>query len=176
MRLPRFPGGRKCVCDFYGVWGELPANCMRWGAEAQRSPGALAGGRGRAWPVAQPRCWGGGRQRLAVSEAKGSASPREPLSRPGADQWAVIIPRRARSRRGGAGAGRGEAGGGARPTAPHVTLIDSPAGRRAGVSGDRSFSQNPCSLPFSRPPSGKLRHGEQPLSPFGYTEAHAFPI
>ena len=69
------------------------------------------------------------------------------------------------------GVGRGSAG----RRGTHVTLIDSPGGRRAGASGARSLSENPCShlLALSRP--GKLSLGDQQPSPFAYTWAHPFP-
>lgn len=161
-----FLGGRKCVCDFSGG-----AHRQAWrGAEAQRSPaspGPAGGDRPGWWPSSS--AGGGGRQRLAVSEAKGLASPREPLSRPGSDQWAVIIPRRAGSRQGGSGSwreggsGRGRAG----RRGTHVTLIDSPGGRRAGASGNRSlFLKIRALLQFAR--SGKLRHKDQHHPPPDY--------
>lgn len=76
-------------------------------ALGQQEGFGLAGG-----PVAQLGARGGGGWRCR--EPKALASLREPLSRPGSDQWAVIIPRRAGSRRGGSGSWQaGAAGGGA---------------------------------------------------------------
>lgn len=71
----------------------------RQGTVAQRSPVSpsqqegtgLAGG-----PVAQLGAQGRGGWRCR--KPKALASLRESLSRPGSDQWAVIIPRRAGSR------------------------------------------------------------------------------
>ena len=147
------------------------------GTEAQRSPES-PGQREGAGLAGGPAARLGGRQ-AEVGEVGSQrlASPREPLSRPGSDQWAVIIPRRARSRRGGSrggqerGGGRGSAG----RRGTHVTLIDSPGGRRAGASGARSLSENPCSHLLSRSRPGKLSHGDQQPSPFAYTWAHPFP-
>lgn len=130
--------------------GAAARSPARWPAGGDRPgwwPGGAAGGAaGRGWPCRKPEA---------------GPPPREPLSRPGSDQWAVIIPRRARSRRGGSGSWQGAAGGGA----PHVTLMDSSGGRCArGLLGSvvlqHASPLRPACAPW-RPPSWRctLRGG-----------------